>query len=157
MEKLNTEKRRFIEIISRMMGRWGYNHTDGKVYSILLLSEKPLTINELTEMSNSSRTTISTSLSRLVRDYRVAVRKRGKTKLFFPISSLLDRFLEQPREILERDVIPLEKIIKNIISREKAENKVGRLVEILKDIEKSESILKEIIGIERKYRIKERG
>ena len=55
--------RKVVDLVQRVLTRLGYNETDGKIYGILLLSPKPLTIDELCEATNLSRTTVSTSLT----------------------------------------------------------------------------------------------
>jgi len=142
------ETRKFIEIVERMMIRWGYTHTDGKVYALLLLNENPLTINELVELTGLSRSSISTSLSRLARDYLVTVRKKGKTKLFYPIPAFLEKFLKQPKEILEKELKPLKNVTYILMEREQSPEQKIRFEEILFDLNALECVLSEIIKME---------
>jgi len=140
--------RRFVEIVERLLTRWGYSHTDAKVYAYLLLSEEPLTINDLAELTNLSRSSISVSLSKLTRDYMVSVRKVGKTKYFSPIPAFLEKFLEQPREMLEKEVLPLEAIVEKLLEEAESEEYREKLFGILKDLKNLQCVLEEIIKIE---------
>ncbi len=142
------ESKKFIEIVERMMIRWGYTHTDGKVYALLLLNEKPLTINELVQLTGLSRSSVSTSLNKLARDYLVIVRKSGKTKLFYPIPAFLEKFLKQPKEILEKEVKPLKNIVSILMKRGQSFEQKVRFEEILSDLNALECVLSKIIKME---------
>jgi len=142
------ESRKFIEIVERIMIRWGYTHTDGMVYALLLLNENPLTINELVKLTGLSRSSVSTSLSRLARDYLVTVRKNGKTKLFYPIPAFLEKFLKQPKDILEKEIKPLKNITSILMEREQSPDQRIRFEEILFDLNALECVLSKIIKME---------
>ena len=60
-----------LNIITRILRRWRYNFTEAKVYGILLLSPISLTIMDIANIANLSRSSISTVLSKLVKDYLV--------------------------------------------------------------------------------------
>ena len=140
------DSRRFIHIVTQLMSRWGYSHTDGKVYAHLLLRDKPATIAELAKETGLSRSSISTSLSRLARDYVVTYRKEGKTKYFSAVPAFLEKFLQQPREILEREVLPLEEIVERFMESPGGEH-FGPVMEDLKGLE---CVLKRVIELEEK-------
>ena len=145
--KASREHRKFIEIVERLMVRWGYTATDGKVYALLLLSEKPMTISELAEATGLSRSSISVSLGRLVREYFVTCRRVGKTKYFTATPVFLEKFLRQPRDILEREVRPLESTVAAML--EKSQGKMrSKLEAILEDLKKLECVLELIIKVE---------
>jgi len=145
--KGKTERRKFMEIVERIMVRWGYTATDGKVYALLLLSDRPMTITELAKETGLSRSSISVSLNRLVREYFVTCRREGKTKYFTAVPSFLEKFLRQPKEILEREVRPLEEIVKSMIEKSDDDMK-PRLKAILDDLKKLECVLELIIRVE---------
>ncbi|AIU69961.1 ArsR family transcriptional regulator [Thermococcus eurythermalis] len=145
--KARTERRKFIEIVERIMVRWGYTATDGKVYAILLLSNRPMTIAELAKETGLSRSSISVALSRLVREYLVTCRREGRTKYFTAVPAFLEKFLHQPRETLEREVRPLEKIVESMIEKSDDEMR-GRLEAVLSDLKKLECVLERIIRLE---------
>jgi len=130
------------------MRRWGYTHTDGRVYAILLLSEEPLTISDLVEATNLSRSSVSASLTRLSRDYLVNVRKNGKIKLFTPIPAFLEKFLNQPKEILEKEVKPLKSLTEVILRESKSQEHKLKLQEVLSDLKTLECVLSKIIKME---------
>ena len=128
------ESQRFVETVAHLLSRWGYTHTDGKIYAYLLLSERPLTISELAEATRLSRSSVSVSLSRLTRDYLVTYRKEGKTKYFSAVPAFLEKFLRQPRDILEREVRPLKEIVKVLAEKAESEDARVRFEGILDDL-----------------------
>jgi len=148
----------FIEVIERMMVRWGYSPTDGKVYAILLLNDAPMTISELADRTGLSRSSISVSLSRLVREYMVNCRRSGKTKYFTPVPAFLEMFLRQPKDILDREVRPLKGLTERLLPRAEGERR-RRLEAVLEDLKSLECVLEKVIKIEEEETdcIKKRG
>ena len=142
------ESRRFVEIVAQLLGRWGYTHTDGKIYAHLLLSDRPLTISELAEATRLSRSSVSVSLSRLTRDYLVTYRKEGKTKYFSAVPAFLEKFLQQPKDILEREVRPLKEVVKRLAEKADSEEAKMRFDSIIKDLSVLECVLERIIELE---------
>ncbi|WP_297419945.1 GbsR/MarR family transcriptional regulator [Thermococcus sp.] len=140
------DSKKFIHIVTQLMNRWGYSHTDGKVYAHLLLKDKPTTIAELAEETGLSRSSISTALSRLGRDYIVTYRKEGKTKYFSAVPAFLEKFLQQPREILEHDITPLEGIVKRFM--EASPEGEDHFRAIMEDLQRLECVLKNVIELE---------
>ncbi|MFA4639834.1 GbsR/MarR family transcriptional regulator [Pyrococcus kukulkanii] len=144
---MDIEERKFIEIVERIMVRWGYTSTEGKVYATLLLSSTPMTITELVEKTGLSRSSVSISLTRLSRDYLVTCRKRGRIKYFTASPAFFEKFLHQPKEMLEREIRPLEEIVKSMM-RKYDENMKSKLNAILNDLKKLECVLELIIRVE---------
>lgn len=141
-------QKKAIENIRRIMMRWGYTYSDAFIYGILLVSEKPMTINDLIEKSKLSRSAVSSSLARLERDYFVQVTKKGRIKYHVALPLFAEKFLEQPKKLLEKEVIPLRNLIDGLANsgNEEYRNKIKRilnnvdiLVKILKDLIEKES------------------
>ena len=148
MASSKRDSRQFVEIVAQLLSRWGYTHTDGRIYGHLLLSDRPLTISELAEATNLSRSSVSVSLSRLTRDYLVTYRKEGKTKYFSAVPAFLEKFLQQPRDILEREVRPLKDIVSQLAERTDSEEARARFEDIVKDLSVLECVLRRIIELE---------
>jgi DNA-binding transcriptional regulator GbsR (MarR family) len=146
------EIKKFVETVERMMTRWGYTHTDAKVYAYLLLSEEPLSINDLAELTNLSRSSISVALSKLTKDYMVNVRKVGKTKFFTPIPAFFEKFLHQPKETLEKEAIPLKETVEKLIETTTDPEYRMKLQSVLDDLLQLECALRQIIELEKNYR-----
>ncbi len=134
------KKSEFIELVERVLVRWNYTHTDGKVYAVLLLSEKPLTINEIVVQTGLSRSAVSTSLSKLSKDYLVTYTKTGKKKLFRALPNFLILFMKQPYEHLEKEIKPLRRIV------EKLSRKNKKFRHLLKDLKRLENLLERILN-----------
>ena len=143
------KSKKFIELVERIMIRWGYNSTEGMIYGILLLSEKPLTIKNILELTNLSRTSISTSLKRLVGDDLVSVRREKKVKYFSPNPIFREKFMEQPKELLNKEIIPIVGIIEEISQSAHSEEYKKKLINIKRNLEDLENILNIIIKIEK--------
>lgn len=129
----------FAELVERALTRWHYTNTDGKVYAALLLSEEPLTIEEIASRTGLSRSSVSASLSRLVKDYLVTFRRRGKTKLFRAVPGFLEVFLRQPREHLEKEVRPLRVLAERLSKRKE------KLAHVARDLRRLEEILEHVL------------
>lgn len=121
----------------------------GKIYAILLLSSKPLTISELTKITGLSRSSVSMALSKLSREYLVTYTKEKKTKYFYAVPAFLEKFLQQPKEILEREIKPLKEIVIKL-SENSNEDEKSRFKDILSDLSTLECVLKKIIELEEK-------
>ncbi len=137
-----------MEIIERIMRRWGYTHTDAMIYAVLLMNSGPMTINELAEATELSRSSVSSSLSRLRRDYFVNERKRGKTKIFTANPIFFEKLLLQPKELLEKEVKPLLSLASELMEEETNQEKREMLQKLLDDLKKVECALRKIIALE---------
>lgn len=130
---------KFIELVEKMLARWDYSHTDGKIYAILLLSDQPLTIDEISARAELSRSAVSASLARLIRSHLVTYSKKGRIKMFKAIPGFLRLFTRQPHEHLENEVRPLRRIV------EKLSNTNKDFHDILVDLKNLENLLEKII------------
>ena len=142
------KKQRFIDLVERIMVRWGYTHTDGRIYGILAIAERPMTIDELAEETSLSRSSVSTSLSKLSKDYFVTVKKKGRVKYFSAMPSFLEKFLEQPRELLDKEIIPLKEITEKLVKKAETDGHRSKLEELLHDLSTLECVLNKIIEME---------
>ncbi len=148
MISIDDDKKKFIEITGRIMSRWGYTYTDGLVYGTLLMNPRPLKISEIAKATKLSRSAVSSSLSRLARNYLVTVSMKGKTKLFSPVPAFLKIFLQQPKEMLDKEVVPLKKLTEKILENENNGDFKKWLREVLNDLSTLERILRKIIEME---------
>ena len=128
------EVKRALSAVTRILERWNYTFTQAKVYAILLLSPKPLTINEIADIANLSRSTISTVLSRLSDDYLVHYSMKGKVKYYVAIPSITNIFIRQPKEILEKEIKPLKEVMRKIASKKSNGNHYKYVLEDIENI-----------------------
>jgi len=150
MVPVESKRKRFTEIVEKLLLRWGYSSTDGRVYATLLAEGRPMTISEISEELGLSRSSISISLSRLSRDYLVTYRRLGRTKYFSAVPAFLESFMKQPRTMLERGIMPLEEIVESMISSTDDPERKRHLQDLLQDLENLECVLKKIIEVEEK-------
>ena len=144
----NRKKQKFIDLVERTMVRWGYTHTDGRIYGILAIAENPMSIDQLAKETALSRSSISTSLGKLSKDYFVIVKKQGRTKYFSAVPSFLEKFLEQPRELLNKEIIPLKEITEKLLTKGENDRYQSKLEELLRDLNTLECVLNRIIMME---------
>ncbi|ASJ00795.1 GbsR/MarR family transcriptional regulator [Thermococcus gorgonarius] len=147
MTRGDQKRRKFIELVEKLFERWGYSRMEGKTYAILLINAKPMTISELAKETGASRSSVSIALSRLVREYMVTYRKRGKTKYFSAVPVFLEKFLQQPKEILEREIRPMKEIVEGIIESA-GEEKKAFYQALLEDLSTLECVLERLIEFE---------
>ncbi len=143
------DKAKFIEIVERMLTRWGYGSTEGRVYAILLFHGKPMTISELAKETGLSRSSISIALSKLTREYFVICKRRSRVKYFTAVPVFLEKFLKIPKDTLEREIEPLKVIVERLVD-EADEGRKRQLEEIKKELNVLECILRKIIELEEK-------
>ncbi len=142
MNEDKDHRRVFVESVQRMMSRWGYTPSDSKVYALLLLSEKPMKIQELAKAAGLSRSAVSLSLSKLESRYLVKMQKNGRTKFFTAVPSFFAEFLRQPREMLEHEVLPAIRAL-DMIERDKANVKA-----VLMDLYNLRCVLEKVVELE---------
>ncbi|WP_297510573.1 GbsR/MarR family transcriptional regulator [Thermococcus sp.] len=147
MPRRGQRDRRFIELVERLLERWGYSRTEGKVYAVLLMKARPMTISELAKETGLSRSSISVALSALARHYLVTYRKEGKTKYFSAVPAFLEKFLQQPREILEREIRPMKEIVEGLMENAGEEEKAFYMA-LLEDLSTLECVLEKLIEYE---------
>jgi len=128
-----TEVKKALAIIIRILERWGYNFTQAKIYAILVLSPIPLNILDIAKIAGLSRSAVSTILGKLSKDYLVHYHMRGKTKYYTAVPSFTSIFMSQPKVILEKEIIPLQKTMKIIMEKNPSYKKF--YTDILKDID----------------------
>jgi len=142
MNEDNDGRRVFVEAVQRMMSRWGYTPSDGKVYALLLLSDRPMRIQELAKMAGLSRSAVSLSLSKLESRYLIKMHKKGRNKLFTAVPRFFSEFLRQPREMLEYEVLPAIKALEGLNRND--------VKDVLTDLNNLRCVLEKIIELEGK-------
>ncbi len=148
MVPAESKRKRFTEIVEKLLLRWGYSSTDGRVYATLLAEGRPMTISEISDELGLSRSAISISLSRLSRDYLVTYRRLGRMKYFSAVPAFLESFMEQPKAMLEREIMPLEEIVESMISSANDPERKRHLQGLLQNLRNLECILRKIIEVE---------
>ncbi|WP_297438072.1 GbsR/MarR family transcriptional regulator [Thermococcus sp.] len=125
----------FVAAVEHILSRWGYTLSEGRVYAVLLLNKEPMSISAIKDATGLSRSTVSTALSKLSRDYLVVARVEGRNKLFSALPGFFNIFMRQPREMLEREVRPAIRLLKDS----------GANGEVLEEFKRLECALEEIL------------
>ena len=149
MSNITVYDEKIILLIQRILNRWGFSHREGLVYATLLLSKKALCIEEIAELTNLSRSSVSTSLSILTREYMVNERKESRLKLFTPIPAFYEKFLEQPEGILEKELNPLLKRLESMVKTIDDEEYNKKIDGFIRDLKSLKDLLKKIIEMEK--------
>ncbi|MCD6323512.1 MAG: ArsR family transcriptional regulator [Desulfurococcales archaeon] len=141
---------RAISIVVNLLTRWGLSYRDSLVYAYLLLSPKEeLNMNELSELTGLSPSSISYSLKHLKDRYFVELsRKDGRTKYYVAKPMFYRNFIKQPMELLNAMVLPLMVRLREIRDETDDARYSERLDEILDELSKLKCILEKIIEIE---------
>lgn len=63
--KLSTKIEAFVSHFGEMGSRWGFNRTVGQMYALLIVYNRPLNADELSEMLSISRSNVSMGLKEL--------------------------------------------------------------------------------------------
>ncbi len=133
--------------LEKILESMGYPPAASRVYVYLIVAGKPLTINELAQLTGLGKSTVATSLKLLEHDGLVYSYKTGRAKTY-RARSALNKVLFFPTKILKEYIEPLEKLL-----REYAGDN-PQLNELLKEIEEFNKITYEIIRVIEKYREK---
>ncbi len=136
---MDREVRFYIEKILESLG---YPPAASRIYATLLLSERSLTISELSRLTGLGKSTVSTSLRLLEHDGLVYYEKIGRSKVY-TARSAFNRLLLFPTKILREYVEPL-------IDRIEALND-PRYDDLLEDLRKFAKVSEEVIRIIRRF------
>ena len=127
--------------VERILQAFGVPYAAARVYRVLLLSGREMTIDELAEATGLGRSTVSQALRMLEHEGMVYYEKRGRRKLYRALSAL-HQLLLAPTRILESYIVPL---------REELEARLGRggepggvLSELLEEVRLFEELAREI-------------
>ena len=138
------EVKRALTLLTRLLRRWGYSFNEAFIYGMLLLSLKPLSAAEISKLSGLSRSTVSGILGNLQKDYLVTYYKAGRVNYYEAIPALTEIFTRQPREILEKEVAPLEELVKTIHAKYRLDDN-ARCERTLRDVENMRRMLERCI------------
>ncbi|MDV3103519.1 GbsR/MarR family transcriptional regulator [Thermococcus waiotapuensis] len=132
----------FVSSIERLMVRWGYTHSEGRVYGALLISPRALTIGEIVRITELSRSTVSSALAHLIRAYVITVYVNGRKKMFSAVPGLLELFLKQPKDILKHEVKPALESLEEL----------GVEGPVLEDLKSLECLLEALPSLESRFK-----
>ena len=118
--KLTTKIETFVAHFGEMGSRWGFNRTVGQMYALLMIYNRPLNADEISEMLSISRSNVSMGIKEL-QSWRLlkTTHYAGDRKEYFKTP---DDILEVARIVLEerhkREVAPTLTMLRDEIMRE---------------------------------------
>ncbi|WP_395338942.1 GbsR/MarR family transcriptional regulator [Ningiella sp. W23] len=112
----------FVFHFGEMGSRWGFNRTVGQIYALLVISEEPLSANELGDLLSISRGNVSMGIKELMAWQLVQrIHKQGDRKDYFQtlgsIWDMANKVFEQRRK---REMDPTLSLLRDIMLDEAA-------------------------------------
>ncbi|MBS3796948.1 MULTISPECIES: GbsR/MarR family transcriptional regulator [unclassified Pseudoalteromonas] len=113
--ELTDKMQAFVMHCGEMGSRWGFNRTIGQMYALLLISEEPLSANELSQTLHISRGNVSMGIKELNSWQLIATRhKPGDRKEYYQpagsIWQMANRVFEQRRK---REIDPTLSLLRD--------------------------------------------
>ncbi|TRY34094.1 GbsR/MarR family transcriptional regulator [Aliiglaciecola sp. M165] len=107
----------FVMHFGEMGSRWGFNRTVGQMYALLVISEAPLSANEIADALNISRGNVSMGLKelqswRLVQMHHVQGDRKDYFKALGSIWDMANKVFEERRK---REMDPTLSLLRDIL------------------------------------------
>ena len=144
--KLSTKIETFVAHFGEMGSRWGFNRTIGQMYALLMVYNRPLNADEISEMLSISRSNVSMGLKEL-QSWRLlkTTHYPGDRKEY---DTTPDDIVEVARVVLEerhkREVAPTLSMLRGEIMREPvseegkyAQARMSEIYELIDNVSKS--------------------
>ncbi|MGC9145725.1 MAG: GbsR/MarR family transcriptional regulator [Nitrososphaeria archaeon] len=134
-----------IELAGRILRRWGFAEKDIIIYTTLLFSNKPMSMQNISKETGLSLSTISISINSLMKSYLIKAERKERSRVFTAVPLFYEFFLNQPAEMLDKEVIPLKQ---NLIELKQTMPELNsKIDQILNDLSSMECVLNEMIKI----------
>lgn len=154
--KLTTKIESFVSHFGEMGSRWGFNRTVGQMYALLMIYNRPLNADEISEMLSISRSNVSMGIKEL-QSWRLlkTTHYPGDRKEYFHTP---DDIVEVARIVIEerhkREVAPTLTMLRDEIMREpvsdEGKHAQKRMMEIYDLIESASKMVEELSGLSTK-------
>ena len=144
--KLSTKIETFVAHFGEMGSRWGFNRTVGQMYALLMVYNRPLNADEISEMLSISRSNVSMGLKEL-QSWRLLKMTHypGDRKEYYKTP---DDIIEVARVVLEerhkREVAPTLTMLRDEMMREPvseegkyAQLRMTEIYELIDNVSKS--------------------
>jgi len=152
--KLTTKIESFVAHFGEMGSRWGFNRTVGQMYALLMVYNRPLNADEISEMLSISRSNVSMGIKEL-QSWRLlkVTHYPGDRKEYFKTP---EDILEVARIVIEerhkREVAPTLTMLRDEIMREpvsdEGKHAQKRMIEIYELIESASKIVDEFSSLQ---------
>ena len=134
--------------IVKLVKKLGFGEGYGVVFAHLLMSEKPLTVRELSKRTGYSPSAVAMYLSVLHRSYLVERNKQGNTFVYSAKIDYLDRWRDWVKDLLEKDLEPLVNTLENVVTNTEDMDKRMHLRNILKEFKKTKEFLEKVLELQ---------
>lgn len=107
----------FVMHFGEMGSRWGFNRTVGQIYALLVVSEEPLTANQLGENLNISRGNVSMGIKEL-QSWQLINTKHipgDRKEYYFTQGSIWDMAMKVFEERRKREVDPTLSLLRDVM------------------------------------------
>ncbi|MGC8861012.1 MAG: helix-turn-helix domain-containing protein [Thermoplasmata archaeon] len=94
-------------LIRKFLRNMGLNEAACRIYSILALSERPMSIREISEKTGYSQTMIYLSIRELIENNLVERMKEGKNIAYVANINFIDVFEKKRKKIIEEFLEPI--------------------------------------------------
>ena len=152
--KLTTKIESFVAHFGEMGSRWGFNRTVGQMYALLMVYNRPLNADEISEMLSISRSNVSMGIKEL-QSWRLlkVTHYPGDRKEYFKTP---EDILEVARIVIEerhkREVAPTLTMLRDELMREpvsdEGKHAQKRMIEIYELIESASKIVDEFSSLQ---------
>lgn len=140
---ISEKNRSFVYHFGEMGSKWGFNRTVGQIYALLVITDKPITANELASALSISRGNVSMGIKELQSWQLVQVSHiPGDRKEYYSaIGSVMDMANTVFEERRKREVDPTLSLLRNLLlekpeteSEEYAQQKMSDIHDLLEMI-----------------------
>jgi DNA-binding transcriptional regulator GbsR (MarR family) len=111
-------KNKFVQTWGALGSQWGINKTMAQIHALLMVSDEPLSMEDIMEQNQISRGNASMNLRALM-DWGIVYKeyKHGERKEFFTAEKDLDELaVKISRERSKREIKPALKVLKEVSS-----------------------------------------
>ncbi|MCG8669502.1 MAG: ArsR family transcriptional regulator [Pseudomonadales bacterium] len=127
---------RFVFHFGEMGSRWGFNRTVGQMYGLIVLSEAPLSANELADALGISRGNVSMGLKELQswRLLKIHHIPGDRKEYFSPAGSIIELARRVLEERVRREVEPTLTLLRDLLIENPANSQESYAQEKMREI-----------------------
>ena len=137
-----------INSIVKLVRKLGFGEGYGVVFAHLLMSEKPLTVRELSKRTGYSPSAVAMYLSVLHRNYLVDRTKQGNTFVYSARIDYLNRWRDWVKNLLEKDIKPLVESLERVVNDIPEGPKKEHLKSVLHEFSRTKRFLERVLDME---------
>ncbi|MEM0158730.1 MAG: BlaI/MecI/CopY family transcriptional regulator [Thermoplasmataceae archaeon] len=144
-DNMADEEKEAVILIHRLAKRFGFNDATSTVIAHLMVTQDPLSIDDLSAITRLSRTSVSTALSLLESRFMVVKEKRGRVGYYTPNIDFAKVITEQPLKVLQEEIQPLITLVEKSANKSKDKKQHDQKLKLLEQLKGSALTLERII------------